>query len=383
MTEATGNAPHNAPGSSDRPGRHMGGIGLAALCVLGAGALYLYENHGQLYPQAPAPVVTAAAPPASAPAKPAQSMAITAMPAPVQTPAAANAAAPSVDVVRVDKDGDLVMAGRAAPGEKLTIQNGDTTLGTVTADDDGQWVFLPEATLPAGVQQLSVSGTAARAGDASAKTTVLLSLPAGGGTAGTAAAQNAGPLVVLSQGNAPPRLLIGPAGHSGPVGLDIVQYDEQGRIRFTGHARPGRAVRLYVNNKPIGDATADAKGTWTLTPPQDLKPGLYSLRTDELTSAGRVAARSEVPFARASLAQSLAAGQSVVQPGDCLWTIARQNYGHGVQYTAIFVKNMDQIRDPDKIYPGQVFHMPSQDEASHAPDMSSVRKMKRSETNQG
>ena len=102
-----------------------------------------------------------------------------------------------------------------------------------------------------------------------------------------------------------------------------------------------------------------------------------------MTSAGRVAARSEVPFARASVAQSLAAGQSVVQPGDCLWTIARQNYGHGVQYTAIFVKNMDQIRDPDKIYPGQVFHMPSQDEAAHAPDMSSVRKMKRSETNQG
>jgi hypothetical protein len=128
---------------------------------------------------------------------------------------------------------------------------------------------------------------------------------------------------------------------------------------------------------------ADAKGTWTLVPAQDLKPGLYSLRTDELTSKGKVIARSEVPFARASLAQSLAAGQSIVQPGDCLWTIARQNYGHGVQYTAIFVKNMDQIRDPDRIYPGQVFAMPSQDEAAHAPDVSSIRKLKRGETSQG
>ena len=377
MTEVT----QNAPVPSGRPNRHTGGLALAALCVLGAGALYLYENHGQIYPQPSAPVAAPVAPVKPAPTQ-TMTMAAATPGTAVPNPVAANPAAPSVDVVRLDKNGDLVMAGRAAPGEKLTIQNGGTTLGTVTADDDGQWVFLPDATLPTGVHQLSVSGTAAQAGDAGAKTTVLLSLP-GNTASGTATSQSAGPMVVLSQGDAPPRLLEGPSGHSGPVGLDIVQYDEQGRIRFTGHAEPGHAVRLYVNNKAIGDATADAKGTWSLTPSQDLKPGLYSLRTDELTPEGKVAARSEVPFARASLSQSLAAGQSVVQPGDCLWTIARQNYGRGVQYTAIFVKNMDQIRDPDKIYPGQVFHMPSQDEAAHAPDVSAIKKLKRGETSQG
>jgi nucleoid-associated protein YgaU len=356
---------------------------LAALCVVGAGGLYLYETHGQLVPQPAIPTATATSPKITAPAQtaPAQTAAVT--PAPASAPAGtANAAAPSVDVVRVDKNGSLVMAGRAAPGETLTIQNGDSTLGTVTAGDDGQWVFLPDATLPSGVHQLSVSGSAARAGDAAGKTTVLLSLP-GSAATGTSGGQAAGPMVVLSQGNAPPRLLEGPAGHSGPVGLDIVQYDEQGRIRFTGHAAPGRSVRLYVNNKAIGDAVADAHGTWSLTPAQDLKPGLYSLRTDELAPSGKVVARSEVPFARASLAQSVASGQDVVQPGDCLWTIARHSYGHGIQYTAIFVKNTDQIRDPDRIYPGQVFRMPTSDEATHAPDVSTIKKLKRGETSQG
>jgi nucleoid-associated protein YgaU len=267
------------------------------------------------------------------------------------------------------------MAGRAAPGETLTIQNGDATLGTVVADNDGQWVFLPDATLPTGVHQLSVSGQSALAGNAAAKTTVLLSLPSA-----INAAQSAGPMVVLSQGSAAPRLLEGPSGHSGPVGLDIVQYDDQGRIRFTGHAQPGHVVRLYVNNKAVGDALADAKGVWSLVPTRDLKPGLYRLRTDELTPNGKVVARSEVPFARADLAQSLASGEDVVQPGDCLWTIARHNYGHGVQYTAIFVKNMDQIRDPDKIYPGQVFHMPTAIEAAHPPAVSTVKTLKRGET---
>ena len=384
MTEAT----QNAPGPSSRTSRNLGALALAAFCVIGAGGLYLYETHGQLIPQPAGPAVTAAASKdaapkaaavASAQPAPAQTAALT--PEPSAAPTAASAAAPSVDVVRVDKNGALVMAGRAAPGETLTIQNGNATLGTVTAGDDGQWVFLPDATLPSGVQQLSVSGSSARAGDAAGKTTVLLSLP--GNSATGTSGQAAGPMVVLSQGNAPPRLLEGPAGHSGPVGLDIVQYDEQGRIRFTGHAAPGRSVRLYVNNKAIGDAVADAHGTWSLTPSQDLKPGLYSLRTDELTPGGKVVARSEVPFARASLSQSVAAGQDIVQPGDCLWTIARHSYGHGVEYTAIFVKNTDQIRDPDRIYPGQVFRMPSSDEATHAPDVSTIKKLKRGETSQG
>lgn len=377
MTEAAGNVP--AP--SERPGRHLGGIAIAAVCVLAAAALYLHDHHGQIYPQpapAPAPAVTStAARPAPPRAAPVQRQP-TAPAALAANAPAANPAAPSVDVVRVDQNGALVMAGQAAPGERLTIRNGDTTLGTVTTDDNGQWVFLPDASLPSGVHQLSVSGPAARAGETAPRTTVLLSLPGGAAAGG----QSPGPLVVLSQGNAPPRLLEGPAGHSGPVGLDVVQYDGTGQIRFTGHAQPGHTVRLYVNNKPVGDALADARGAWSMTPGQDLRAGLYELRTDELAPSGKVIARTEVPFARANL-QSLAAGQDVVQPGDCLWTIARHNYGHGVEYTAIFVKNMDQIRDPDRIYPGQVFRMPSADEATRAPSVSTIRRLKQGETSRG
>ena len=85
---------------------------------------------------------------------------------------------------------------------------------------------------------------------------------------------------------------------------------------------PGRTVRLYVSNHVLGDAVADDHGVWTLAPAKDLPPGIYQLRTDELAASGKVMARSEVPFARASLTQVLAPGQAVVQPGDCLWTIA-------------------------------------------------------------
>lgn len=389
MTEVTrqGIPPHR------RSGTALGVAALAALCLLGAAGLYFYETHGRLPTAA---VVQGSTSPAAkiapkvAAAAPAAVIATAAVPSAASpSPAAATAAdaAPSVDVVRVDKDGNLVMAGRAAPGETLTIRSGGAALGTATANDDGQWVFLPDAPLAPGAHQLTVAGPGVDAKDTAHQTQVLLGLPQAGPATAQAPGHSlkTGPLVVLSQGNAPPRLLAGPVDKTpGPVGLDIVQYDDQGRIRFTGHAAPGRFVRLYVNNKPVGDAQADAQGRWSMTPAHDLAPGVYSLRTDELTPGGdKVVARSEVPFARADLSAALKDGQSVVQPGDCLWTIARNDYGHGVKYTAIVVKNQDQIRNPDLIYPGQVFHMPTANEAAHAPSPATLKKLRRGETSQG
>ena len=406
MTQAI--QPNPAPAA--RGGRSFAVLALVVVCAAAAGVGYLFEadrtepvvghvaqnppaNAVQapvahpaaavVSPQPPAPSVQKAAPVQQTLAVPAKAVPA-APPEVAATPAAAppkpalklavsHTAAPNVDVVRVDKDGALVMAGQAQPGETLTIHSGVTILGTATADANGQWVFLPDSGLPSGVHQLSVGDEKADASDKAAQTTVLLSLPGqpakAAAVAGVPGAQlKSGPMVVLTQGNGPPRLLLAPPGsHPGPVGLDIVQYDDQGRIRFTGHAASARTVRLYVNDHAVGDAVADAHGTWTLAPPADMPPGIYKLRTDELAADGKVVARSEVPFARASLSSALALGEAVVQPGDCLWTIARHSYGRGVTYTAIFAANRNQIRDPRRIYPGQVFHMPTAAEASQAP----------------
>lgn len=47
-----------------------------------------------------------------------------------------------------------------------------------------------------------------------------------------------------------------------------------------------------------------------------------------------------------------------VQPGFTLWGIAEQSFGDGVLYVQVFEANKDKIRDPDLIYPGQVFTLP-------------------------
>lgn len=48
-----------------------------------------------------------------------------------------------------------------------------------------------------------------------------------------------------------------------------------------------------------------------------------------------------------------------VQPGFTLWAIARDQFGEGILYVQVYEANKDRIRNPDLIYPGQVFALPA------------------------
>ncbi len=313
---------------------------LVLLCLCGVGGIVALELSG------PAPEreaeAPAAPPPVREPARP--------PPAP-QPPAPAPHAAPSFDVVRVSPAGDAVLAGRAEPGDQVTLHDGASVVGQVTAGPGGEWVLT--APLPPGGRELTLSArdpARPAAPEVLGAAPVLVVVPdRAGGQAQTS-------LAVLAPTGAAPRVLQG-AGSS-PMGLDAVDYDEAGRIRFAGHAPPGAGVRLYVDNSPAGDARADPGGRWTLTPERPVTPGTHRLRVDQLNDR-RVVARVELPFRRASLpAGSVPAGRVVVQPGENLWRIARSAYGEGTQYTVIYQANRDQIRDPAVIYPGQTFDVP-------------------------
>jgi nucleoid-associated protein YgaU len=187
-----------------------------------------------------------------------------------------------------------------------------------------------------------------------------------------------GPLAVLIPGRseaAAPRLLqvpepTPPAGTAPRLGIDSVEYDQGGSMRFAGSATPGARLRLYVDEQPIGEAVADAPGRWAFQPDSQPSVGRHRLRIDQVSPTdGRVVARAEVPFQREELpAEAFAQQRIVVQPGNNLWRIARATYGRGIRYTVIYQANKDQIADPNKIYPGQVFALPT---AQPAPAASS------------
>ena len=128
---------------------------------------------------------------------------------------------------------------------------------------------------------------------------------------------------------------------------------------LSGRAQPETTVRAFVEEQPLGEATTTEAGDWRLTPSSPVAPGRHALRLEQVGPSGTVVASLNLPFRRAALpGGALAPGQVVVQPGNSLWRIARATYGSGIKYTVIYAENAIQIRNPNLIYPGQIFTLP-------------------------
>lgn len=157
------------------------------------------------------------------------------------------------------------------------------------------------------------------------------------------------------------------------VALDTITYDPAGEVVLTGRAFGDGFVQVYLNNAPINRLAVAPDGSWRTDLP-DVDKGVYTLRIDEVDSDGDVLSRIETPFQREDpddLADAMAEqtddpqftlATRTVQPGATLWAIAKERYGSGVQYVTVFEANRDRIRDPDLIYPGQVFILPPEAE---------------------
>ena len=152
------------------------------------------------------------------------------------------------------------------------------------------------------------------------------------------------------------------------VSIDTISYSSTGAVQLSGRAGDGsRSVRVYVNNRPVATLAVDPDGRWRGDLP-NIDTGVYRLRVDELTAEGSVVSRLETPFKRedpedleAVRRDELRSASSVVvQTGNTLWAIARDRYGDGFQYVQIFDANRESIRDPDLIFPGQVFDLPDE-----------------------
>jgi nucleoid-associated protein YgaU len=280
-------------------------------------------------------------------------------------------AAPSFDIVRIAPDGRAVMAGRAAPDAEVELRSGDRVIDRVRADRRGEWVALPPELLAAGEQELTLAARVAGRPAVESDEVLVVAVPSrpapeAGGEPETAAAEPPpAPLAMAlpREGRGQGRILQAPGRISsdGTLALMVLDYDETGRIRLHGEASPGAPLLIYVDNAPAGTAVVEPSGKWTTVLEPSLAPGDYTLRLDQLDPSGKPTARLETPFTRANrppVEGEVQVDFVVVQPGNSLWRIARRLYGEGLHYVHIYGANQGQIRDPDLIYPGQVFEMP-------------------------
>ena len=372
---------------------------MAALVLVGgAAAVYVF------YPTEPSGPTVTKAPDATASAVPESQARLPEAPDTVPP-----FASPTFDIVRINREGNAVIAGRAPAGSEVTVYAGDEVVGTVKADDRGEWVLVPEIPLADGAQTLSLLALGEQGETAKSNDVVVVMIPERepSGEAGAVEVAETGPrpqaqpqtqtqTQTQSQSQtqtqtqaqtqtqtqtqqvvavATPRdtfgasrVLQGPTISANVLSGDAVQlstvnYDERGRLILAGYAPPGSMVRIKVDGRPVGSTIADDAGYWELTPANPVAFGDHALTVESVDAAGKIVASTQLPFTRAEIAKArLRPGELLVavQPGNSLWRIARATYGEGVLYTVIYSANAEKIGNPDLIFPGQVFTLPAQ-----------------------
>ena len=326
-------------------------------------------NEKPVAPKAAQPMVAAPAPPVIT----AQAQPVVAPPVQVATATASTSVevakppqkpavvvAPSFDTVSVQPTGEAVIAGRAAPGSSVVAKLNGAVIGTGQASADGSFVMVPEKPLASGTGLLTLEATDAGKTRGSDQTVAVSVKPA------DKAAEQTMTVAVLDPVK-PTKMLEAAKPASKSVTLDAVDYDAKGNIVFSGRAERDAAVRLYVDNAPVGEAKSTNLGVWNFAATAPVAPGNHQLRADALTAEGGVASRVELPFTREEPAKVAEAAQPdpsapvtslTIQPGNNLWRISRQLYGQGRKYTVLYEANKDQIKNPRLIYPGQILSTP-------------------------
>ena len=270
--------------------------------------------------------------------------------------------APSFDIVRLSPSGAGVVAGRAAPRSEVTLYADGEEVARTIADNRGEWVLILENPLPSGPTEFSLTSVLDGLEPIESNDIVFVVVPDL-----AQAEQGEGVLAVLSpkDGNGVSRALQIPAnGLSQDVvndlRLEAIDFDEDGLAIASGRAPFNQEIRVYLNNQLVSAITSDEQGRWRL-PLGRLEgiDGKALIRLDQVVGAGQVVLRVEQSFNSLTGTPEGDVERAVeIQPGNNLWAIARKIYGSGWRYAFIFKANANQIRDPDLIYPGQIFTLP-------------------------
>lgn len=218
---------------------------------------------------------------------------------PTNTPSAPqNDIRPTFDIALIEPSGGAVIAGRAAPGSTVELLGDGKVLGRSMASKFGEFVIVPSRLSP-GKYKLSLRSIDTERKQALSIQTVSVSLDqaAGGAPKPTAIASTT------------------------PTPQQSVAAGPTDKTTFPDARTPDPVLDRQHNQRPVANTLPGGAG-----------------------SSSALAARRPIT--------------TTVRRGDSLWRISRSTYGKGSRYPVIFGANRNQIRNPNLIYPGQIFVLP-------------------------
>lgn len=284
---------------------------------------------------APAEPVAVATATASEPAAPATSPVVPAAPAPAATTTQLAAVPPTIDAIEIE-NGRTFFAGSGPDGGVIRLYVDDVFVADATIEGE-RWLVEGGDVLDAPSQRVRADLLAPGSSEVVARAEVdfVVDMPA-----------------------------VEP-----PTAVASADAQQPATAPATPAPMPATAEPAPAVETPAPSATAQPAPVQQAAPAQStapVSPPAQSAAPEPAvaqTPAPHPAAEPTVPTMVAVSvggpdAQRFASGKAIIRRGDNLWTIARRVYGEGVKYTTIYEANAGQIRDPDRIYPGQVFSLP-------------------------
>jgi nucleoid-associated protein YgaU len=346
--------------------------------------------------------------------------------------------APTFDILRVESNGSVVIAGKAAKDAQVEVLSGADVLGSTKAQANGDFAIAIENSLKAGDYQLVLRQTLPDGSAATSVETATVSVPE---------KPNGPVLALVEEPGKPSRIITTPntaevsvqaqvtnpttpadaatatdpakpadetvaaasnettapatgqapaASMDEPVKIEAVET-EGDKIFIAGVAKGVTSVRVYANEEVLGETKPGAGDRFILEVQKDLAIGDYIIKAEGLAQDGvTVVGRSTVPFTRSNednavVATAPAKGEPennaaqtapaqdkkmavIIRRGDTLWQISRRIYGRGVRYSTIYLANKDAITNPNMIFPGQVVAIPEKTEEGVAANADEIKK---------
>jgi len=323
----------------------------------------------------------------------------------------------NVDVVDYDEAGLTTFSGRSTPGSTVRVYVDDVPTGEATARSDGTWSFTAGREIASGQHTLRTDqiGTDGKVKErielpffresadriaslqAQRKTTAEEEQPKPETPSTGAAEPAATAKVAAADTQAEPTATEAPAAAETEA-QDSVKAAEQtpsaekpemaetqptSEIKGDAEiAKPDVAPAAAEPDATQQTAAVEADGepakpesaqqqVAAVEPdaepvkPADLIPGTEDDAQEEVArpepETASTATAAVTPQTGQAETTTPATGKVVIQPGNNLWQISRVIYRKGRQYTVIYDANKEQIRDPNRIYPGQIFETPGSD----------------------
>ena len=269
-----------------------------------------------------------------------------------QTLQSYNASFLTFDIVRISKNGDIVMAGKSEPNETIELLDGEEIIAEVISDENGEWIWVGELLLKSGIKKFKLQyKNNLNTASISDQTVIVL---------------------VDNEANSVPKVarvfssdvesieMFNLEKINDAITLDVLSYTPPGLIILSGRTISNTEIEIFKSSEALGKTKSNENGTWKfIIKKNDYSNEEISLKT-KINGETLILTYNQADIQRRFKKTNFQFydDRIIVKEGNSLWRIARKTLGGGIHYTEIYKNNLSKIKNPNLIYPGQVFNIP-------------------------